>query len=87
MEAEAQKQAAICAAEGEAQAIKMVQQATADGIRMLVEAQPNQEVIALKSLDSFVKAADGQATKIIIPSEIASIVGLASSVKELTKQD
>lgn len=87
LEAEAQKQAAICAAEGEAQAIKMVQQATADGIRMLVEAQPNQEVIALKSLDSFVKAADGQATKIIIPSEIASIAGLATSVKELTKQD
>ena len=87
LEAEAQKQAAICAAEGEAQAIKMVQQATADGIRMLVEAQPNQEVIALKSLDSFVKAADGQATKIIIPSEIASIARLASSVKELTKQD
>lgn len=87
LEAEAQKQAAICAAEGEAQAIKMVQQATADGIRMLVEAQPNQEVIALKSLDSFVKAADGQATKIIIPSEIAGIAGLASSVKELTKQD
>ena len=87
LEAEAQKQAAICAAEGEAQAIKMVQQATADGIKMLVEAQPNQEVIALKSLDSFVKAADGQATKIIIPSEIASIAGLATSVKELTKQD
>ena len=87
LDAEAQKQAAICAAEGEAQAIKMVQQATADGIRMLVEAQPNQEVIALKSLDSFVKAADGQATKIIIPSEIASIAGLAASVKELTKQD
>lgn len=87
LEAEAQKQAAICAAEGEAQAIKMVQQATADGIRMLVEAQPNQEVIALKSLDSFVKAADGQATKIIIPSEIASIAGLATSVKELTKLD
>lgn len=87
LEAEAQKQAVICAAEGEAQAIKMVQQATADGIRMLVEAQPNQEVIALKSLDSFVKAADGQATKIIIPSEIAGIAGLATSVKELTKQD
>lgn len=87
LEAEAQKQAAICAAEGEAQAIKMVQQATADGIKMLVEAQPNQEVIALKSLDSFVKAADGQATKIIIPSEIAGIAGLATSVKELTKQD
>ena len=87
LEAEAKKQAAICAAEGEAQAIKMVQQATADGIKMLVEAQPNQEVIALKSLDSFVKAADGQATKIIIPSEISGIAGLASSVKELTKQD
>ncbi|EHO85241.1 hypothetical protein HMPREF0380_00966 [Eubacterium infirmum F0142] len=87
LEAEAKKQAAICAAEGEAQAIKMVQQATADGIKMLVEAQPNQEVIALKSLDSFVKAADGQATKIIIPSEISGIAGLASSVKELIKQD
>ena len=87
LEAEAQKQAAICAAEGEAQAIKMVQQATADGIKMLVEAQPNQEVIALKSLDSFVKAADGQATKIIIPSEISGIAGLATSVKELIKQD
>ncbi|STO01782.1 FtsH protease regulator HflK [[Eubacterium] infirmum] len=87
LEAEAKKQAAICAAEGEAQAIKMVQQATADGIKMLVEAQPNQEVIALKSLDSFVKAADGQATKIIIPSEISGIAGLATSVKELIKQD
>lgn len=87
LEAEAKKQAAICAAEGEAQAIKMVQQATADGIKMLVEAQPNQEVIALKSLDSFVKAADGQATKIIIPSEISAIAGLATSVKELIKQD
>lgn len=87
LEAEAKKQAAICAAEGEAQAIKMVQQATADGIKMLIEAQPNQEVIALKSLDSFVKAADGQATKIIIPSEISGIAGLATSVKELIKQD
>ena len=87
LEAEAKKQAAICAAEGEAQAIKMVQQATADGIKMLVEAQPNQEVIALKSLDSFVKAADGHATKIIIPSEISGIAGLATSVKELIKQD
>ena len=87
LEAEAKKQAAICAAEGEAQAIKMVQQATADGIKMLVEAQPNQEIIALKSLDSFVKAADGQATKIIIPSEISGIAGLATSVKELIKQD
>lgn len=85
LEAEAKKQAAIRAAEGEAEAIKMVQQATADGIRMLVESAPNKEVIALKSLDSFVKAADGQATKIIIPSEIASVAGLASSIKELTK--
>ena len=87
MRAERERREAIIRAEGEAQAIKMVQQATADGIRMLVEAQPNQEVIALKSLDSFVKAADGQATKIIIPSEIAGIAGLAASVKELTKQD
>lgn len=63
----------------------MVQKATADGIKMLVESNPNKEIIALKSLTSLEKAADGQATKIIIPSEIASVAGLATSIKELVK--
>ncbi|MDO5303805.1 MAG: stomatin-like protein [Clostridia bacterium] len=87
LEAEAKKEAAIREAEGEAEAIRMVQQATADGIRMLVESNPNKEVIALKSLDSFEKAADGQATKVIIPSEISGLAGLATSLKELVKED
>ena len=86
LEAEAAKEAAIREAEGQAEAIRMVQQATADGIKMLVEAQPNKEVIALQSLEAFEKAADGQATKIIIPSEIASLAGLATSVTELIKE-
>lgn len=87
LEAEAKKEAAIREAEGQAEAIRMVQQATADGIKMLVESQPNKEVIALQSLNSFEKAADGQATKIIIPSEIAGLAGLATSLKELVKED
>ncbi len=87
LEAEAKKEAAIREAEGQAEAIRMVQQATADGIRMLVESNPNKEVIALKSLSSFEKAADGQATKIIIPSEISGLAGLATSLKELVKED
>ena len=87
LEAEAKKEAAIREAEGEAEAIRMVQQATADGIKMLVEAQPNKEVIALQSLEAFEKAADGQATKIIIPSDIASLAGLATSVGELMKSE
>ena len=86
LEAEAKKEAAIREAEGEAEAIRMVQQATADGIKMLVESQPNKEVIALQSLEAFEKAADGQATKIIIPSDIASLAGLATSVTELVKE-
>ena len=85
LEAEAKKEAAIREAEGEAEAIRMVQQATADGIKMLVESQPNKEVIALQSLEAFEKAADGQATKIIIPSEIASLAGLATTASELIK--
>ena len=85
LEAEAKKEAAIREAEGQAEAIRMVQQATADGIKMLVESQPNKEVIALQSLEAFEKAADGQATKIIIPSEIAGLAGLATSVTELVK--
>ncbi len=87
LEAEASKEAAIKEAEGQAEAIRMVQQATADGIKMLVASEPNQEVIALQSLTAFEKAADGQATKIIIPSDIASLAGLATSVKELMKDD
>lgn len=80
LEAEASKQAAIKAAEGEAEAIRMVQQATADGIRMLSEADASKEVLTLKSLEAFEKAADGRATKIIIPSEIQGLAGIASSL-------
>ena len=86
LEAEAAKEAAIRSAEGKATAIRMVQQATADGIRMLVEANPSKEVIALRSLESFEVAANGNATKIIIPSEIAGLAGLATSLKELVKE-
>ena len=85
LEAEAAKQAAIKAAEGEAEAIRMVQQATADGIRMLVESQPTKEVLTIKSLEAFETAADGQATKLIIPSEIQGIAGLASALTEIVK--
>ncbi len=83
LEAEANREAAVREAEGQAQAIRMVQQATADGIRMIVEANPTEQVISLKSLDAFAAAADGQATKIIIPSDIQGLAGLATSVKEL----
>ncbi|NCB75196.1 MAG: SPFH/Band 7/PHB domain protein [Clostridia bacterium] len=87
LEAEAAKESAIRAAEGKAEAIMMVQKATADGIRMLVESKPNKEIIALKSLEAFEAAADGKATKIIIPSEIAGLAGLATSLKEFLKDD
>ena len=85
LEAEAKKQSAIRQAEGEAEAIRMVQQATADGIKMLVESNPNKEVIALKSMEAFAEAADGKATKIIIPSDIQGVAGLATSFAELVK--
>ncbi len=87
LEAEAAKEAAIRSAEGQSTAIRMVQQANADGIRMLVESAPTKEIIAIKSLESFAKAADGQSTKIIIPSEIAGLAGLATSLKEFMKDD
>lgn len=80
LEAEATKQAAIKKAEGEAEAIKMVQEATALGLKMLNEAHATKEVLTLKSLEAFEKAADGNATKIIIPSEIQGIAGLASAL-------
>ena len=85
LEAEASKQAAIRSAEGEAEAIRMVQQATADGLRMLAESEPTKEVLTIKSLDAFRAAADGKATKLIIPSEIQGIAGLASSLSEIVK--
>ena len=76
LEAEAKKEAQIKSAEGEAQAILMVQKATADGLRMLADADATREVLTLKSIEAFEKAADGNATKIIIPSEIQGIAGL-----------
>lgn len=87
LNAEAKKEATIREAEGEAQAILAVQQASADGIRFLNEANPNEKVITLKSLEAFAKAADGKATKIIIPSEIQGIAGLVKSVAEISKED
>ncbi|HPO04714.1 MAG TPA: SPFH domain-containing protein, partial [Bacillota bacterium] len=87
LEAEAAKEAAIRSAEGQSTAIRMVQQANADSIRMIVEAGPTKEIIAIKSLESFAKAADGQSTKIIIPSEIAGLAGLATTLKEFMKED
>ena len=83
LQAEAEKEAAIRVAEGEAQAILEVQKATAEGLKMLNDAAPNEAVIAIKSLEAFAKAADGKATKIIIPSEIQGLAGLATSMKEL----
>ena len=74
-------------AEGQAQAILAVQQANADGIKMLNDAAASDNVIKLKSLDAFAKAADGKATKIIIPSEIQGLAGLAKSVTEIAKEN
>ena len=85
LRAEAEKEKMIREAEGQAEAILKVQQATADGIRMVREAGADEAVLKLKSLEAFAKAADGQATKIIIPSEIQGLAGLASSVKEVMK--
>ena len=85
LRAEAQKEKMIREAEGEAEAILKVQQATADGIRMIREAGADEAVLKIKSLEAFEKAADGQATKIIIPSEIQGLAGLAASVKEVLK--
>ena len=83
LRAEADRQAAILKAEGEAQAIRQVQQALADSIEMLNKANPNDQVVKIKALEAYEKAADGQATKIIIPSEIQSLAGLAAGFKGL----
>ena len=87
LQAEAEKEKMIKEAEGEAEAILKVQQANADGIRFLKEAGADQSVLTLKSLEAFEKAADGQATKIIIPSELQGMAGLAKSFAEVVKTD
>ena len=87
LRADAVKEQKILEAKGEAQAIELVQQANAEGIKKLNESHPTQNVIALKSLEAFEKAADGKATKIIIPSEIQGMAGLATSLKELVKDE
>ena len=87
LQADAVKERKIREAQGEAEAIRNVQQAYADALKMLNEASPSDKVIALKSLEAFQKAADGKATKIIIPSEIQSLAGLATSVKEIFNND
>ena len=83
---EAEKEKKIREGQGEAESIMLVQKAQADAIRLLNEACPSKEVLQLKAYESFMKAADGQATKIIIPSEIQGMAGLATSVKELVKE-
>ena len=84
LKAEAEKEKMIREAEGEAEAIMKVQQATADGLRFLKEAGADEAVLTLRSLEAFEKAADGKATKIIIPSEIQGIAGLVKSITEVT---
>lgn len=86
LRAEAKKEAMIREAEGQAEAIIKVQQANADGIRFVREAAPDEAVLKIKSLEAFAKAADGQATKIIIPSEIQGLAGLAKSVVEVAEK-
>ena len=87
LRAEAEKERRIKEAEGEAEAILKVQQANADGIRFLKEAGADQAVLTIKSLEAFEHAADGKATKIIIPSELQGIAGLAKSVVEVAKEN
>ena len=87
LNAEAKKEAMIREAEGEAEAILKVQQANAEGIRLLNESSPSLAVLQIKSLEAFEKAADGKATKIIIPSDIQGIAGLAKSVTEVIGKD
>lgn len=85
--AEAEREARIRQAEGEAEAILKVQEATAEGIKKINEAAPSEKVIAIKGLEAFEKVADGKATKIIIPSEIQSLAGLAASLKALLSDE
>ena len=85
--AEAEREARIKRAEGEAEAIKTVQKANAEGIKMINEAAPTDAVLTIKSLEAFEKAADGQATKLIVPSDIAGVAGLVAAIKETAKND
>lgn len=85
LHAEAKKEATIREAEGQAQAIMAIQKANADGLKFIKEVQVDEGVIQLKSLEAFQKAADGKATKIIIPSEIQSLAGMVSSISEVAK--
>jgi regulator of protease activity HflC (stomatin/prohibitin superfamily) len=85
LKAEADREAAILKAEGEAEAIRKVQTALADSIKLLNAANPNDQVVKIKALEAYEKAADGQATKIIIPSEIQGLAGLATGVIEAAK--
>lgn len=87
LQAEAKKQTAIKEAEGQSEAILMINKATADGLAMIKAADADDAVIKLKSLETFAKAANGKATKIIIPSEIQGIAGLATTVGELVRRD
>ena len=87
LRAEAKREATIKEAEGQAEAILRIQQANADGLKMLKEAAPDAGVLQLKSLEAFAKAADGKATKIIIPSEIQGIAGLTKSIAEVAADE
>ena len=87
LRADAVREQKIREAQGEAEAVMLVQKALADSLRMLNEAAPTDKVLALKSFEAFEKAADGKATKIIIPSEIQSLAGLAASLKAITDDD
>lgn len=86
LQAEAQKESAIQKAKGEAEAIREVQQAKAEGLKMLKEAGMDASVLKLRSLEAFEKAADGQATKIIVPSDLQSLTGVVTSVAEIAKK-
>ncbi|MDO4628971.1 MAG: SPFH domain-containing protein [Planctomycetia bacterium] len=86
LKAQAEKEKQVLEATGEADAILLVQKALADGIRMLNEAAPSEQVLTLKSLEAFAKAADGKATKLIIPSQIQGIAGLAAALKDVVKE-
>ncbi|NLO09777.1 MAG: SPFH/Band 7/PHB domain protein [Clostridiales bacterium] len=87
LRAEAKKEAIVREAEGEAEAILQIQKARAEGIKFLKESDPTQAILQLRSMEAFEKAADGKATKIIIPSEIQGIAGLAKSMVEVIKED
>ena len=87
LRAEAKREATIKEAEGQAEAILRIQQANADGLKMLKESAPDSAVLQLKSLEAFAKAADGKATKIIIPSEIQGIAGLTKSIAEVATEE